>query len=250
MAHEVYKNWIIFFDDGGVMNDNKLREPQWRELVGKWFSSRFGGKRSSWQRANSVALRNEMKFIYDLQQGIVPMNNYTKMREQMDYAWVSTMFKEVGIKPPNFQAGLEIGREAIMWIAPQVLAAFPGIINVIKTLATKYQLHTASNEESYMLDAYLQGMGVRDCFGTLFGVDLVNYFKVSKIYYEKIFSELNIEPSQAIIIEDNPRIVKLIENTGAIAIQSCLTGEFDPVTEYSFANTQLLLPIISDIVQD
>lgn len=33
----------IFVDDGGVMNDNRLRAPQWRRLLGEFFPPRLGG---------------------------------------------------------------------------------------------------------------------------------------------------------------------------------------------------------------
>ena len=31
----------VFLDDGGVINDNSLRAPQWRRLVGEFFVPRF-----------------------------------------------------------------------------------------------------------------------------------------------------------------------------------------------------------------
>ena len=45
-------DYHIFFDDGGVMNDNSRRGPQWERLVGDYFSDRFGGTPSMWGEAN------------------------------------------------------------------------------------------------------------------------------------------------------------------------------------------------------
>ena len=34
----------IFLDDGGVLNDNARRGPQWQRLVGEFFAPRLGGE--------------------------------------------------------------------------------------------------------------------------------------------------------------------------------------------------------------
>lgn len=42
----------IFLDDGGVINDNSLRAPQWQMLVGEFFAPRLGGSQPAWAEAN------------------------------------------------------------------------------------------------------------------------------------------------------------------------------------------------------
>ena len=42
----------IFFDDGGVLNDNKIRGQQWKKYVGEYYSIRFGGESEIWGEAN------------------------------------------------------------------------------------------------------------------------------------------------------------------------------------------------------
>ena len=50
----------VFLDDGGVMNDNALRAPQWRRMVGEYLPSRLGGDAAAWAAANREVLEREM----------------------------------------------------------------------------------------------------------------------------------------------------------------------------------------------
>ena len=43
---------FIFFDDGGVLNDNEIRGKQWKKYCGELFSSRFGGDPETWGEVN------------------------------------------------------------------------------------------------------------------------------------------------------------------------------------------------------
>ena len=86
------------------------------------------------------------------------------------------MFEEVGLEiPANV---LEIVEESVNCVAYRATAPYAGIIDVISDLYEKYgTLHTASNEDSIILNLYLSGMGVREKFKHLFGTDLVNIKK-------------------------------------------------------------------------
>lgn len=42
----------LLLDDGGVMNDNRLRGEQWPPLVGEFFAPRLGGTPAIWAEAN------------------------------------------------------------------------------------------------------------------------------------------------------------------------------------------------------
>ena len=51
-------DWHIFFDDGDVLNDNKIRGTQWGELIGENMVPRFGGTRELWGIANTKMIEN------------------------------------------------------------------------------------------------------------------------------------------------------------------------------------------------
>ena len=44
----------IFLDDGGVMNDNAIRVPQWQQLVAEYLAPRLGGEHDRWAEANRI----------------------------------------------------------------------------------------------------------------------------------------------------------------------------------------------------
>jgi hypothetical protein len=47
---------VIFLDDGGVMNDNRLRAEQWQRMVGEFFAPILGGSTTAWAEANRVVM--------------------------------------------------------------------------------------------------------------------------------------------------------------------------------------------------
>lgn len=45
---------VVFVDDGGVLNDNHLRAPQWRRLLGEYLVPRLGGTPEASATANGT----------------------------------------------------------------------------------------------------------------------------------------------------------------------------------------------------
>ena len=48
MTRNNSSEFSIFFDDGGVMNDNILRGIQWQKMIGDFFSPKYGGESHKW----------------------------------------------------------------------------------------------------------------------------------------------------------------------------------------------------------
>jgi hypothetical protein len=57
-----------------------------------------------------------------------------------------------------------------------------------------YALHTVSGACSLELAGALEGMGVRHCFGRLYGADLINTFKEGPEYYARLFADVGVQP--------------------------------------------------------
>ena len=92
-------------------------------------------------------------------------------------------------------------------------------MDAIRTLhARGYTLHTASGESSTDLEGYLGGMGVRDCFGRLYGTDLVTTLKMGPDFYTRIFEHAGVAPAQALVADDNPQAVAWAVQVGAQAV--------------------------------
>src|SRR5262245_19142209 len=129
------------------------------------------------------------------------------------------MCQHLGIVMPPPAEALALAHEASTFVTQRVYAAIPGVIDAIRMLHGQgYTLHTASGESSTDLHGYLTTMGVRGCFGGLYGPDLVDIFKAGPCYYEAIFADANVSPTDALVVDDNPRCAAFARQAGARAI--------------------------------
>lgn len=209
---------VILLDDGGVMNDNSLRGPQWQRLVGEFFPPLLGGMPVAWAAAN-YAVVEELLAPDNWEKRIQAATDYASFDRKYQRDWLMGMCEEVGIAPPEEEKLIELAHRATAWIIPRVRSAFPGAVGAILELHRQgYTLHTASGGSSTDLDAYLTSMGVRECFGRLYGPDLINTFKFRPSYYERIFADLGILPAEALVVDDNHRAIKLAAQAGAATV--------------------------------
>ncbi len=85
-------------------------------------------------------------------------------------------------------------------------------------------MHTASGAPSSDLEGYLIGMDVRDCFGRLYGADLVNTLKQGPEFYVRIFADAGVSSSEVLVVDDQPIAVKWAAELGA---RTVLVGSTD-----------------------
>ncbi len=209
---------VIFLDDGGVMNDNAVRGPQWQRLVAEFFVPRLGGKAEAWHDAN-FAVINRILEPDDWNRRIAAATGYDSFDRAYHRDWLTWMCELVGLPAPPEEECVRLGREADAWITRRVHSAYPGAVEAIRRLHRRgHALHTASNESSDALDGYLEAMGVRDCFGRLFGPDLIETFKEHPDYYPRIFAEVGIRPEDALVVDDRLQAVQSAARTGALAV--------------------------------
>jgi len=194
---------IIFLDDGGVLNDNRARGLQWQRLVGEYFVPLLGGSAEAWSRANRV-VANRLFEPGAWRKSLQAAADYRSFDRACQVEWLRGMCELVGIETPPEEECLRLARRAAAFITRRVHAAFPGVVDTIRTLHRQgYPLHTASGESSLELEGYLQAMGVRDCFGRLYGPDLIETLKEGPEYYERIFADLGIAATEALVVDDS-----------------------------------------------
>ena len=141
------------------------------------------------------------------------------------------MAQLVGVLLPLEKECILLAQQAENYIIPRVHSAFPGASHAIQRLHIEgYILHTASAESSVHLTLYLEGMGVRHCFGRLYGSDLLNIFKEGPAYYARLFADLQIAPGEALIVDDSPRALAWARSLGAHTVLVGATGETDSRT--------------------
>ena len=49
---EPVPHYTLFIDDGGVLNDNSRRAPEFQRLVAQFFPPRLGGEPAAWAEGN------------------------------------------------------------------------------------------------------------------------------------------------------------------------------------------------------
>ena len=206
---------IIFLDDGGVMNDNRTRALQWQRLVGEYFVPLLGGSPEAWSRANRLV--TDRLFEPDAwRRRVQAAADYRSFDRDYQVEWLRGMCGLVGIETPPEEECLRLARRAAVFIPRRVQAAFPGVVGSIRALHRQgYSLHTASGESSIDLEGYLQAMGVRDCFGRLYGPDLIDTLKEGPEYYERLFADLGISAADALVVDDSLRATRWAAQVGA-----------------------------------
>ena len=151
----------IFLDDGGVMNDNRLRGAQWYRMVAEFFVQRLGGAPEDWAEANARVMTRMLDAVA-WQARLDASPDYASFDRRYHVDWLRWMCDLVGVPAPSDEECIALARDAYRSITPRVRAAFPGAVTAIRALHRRgYTLHTASGESSEDLDCYLRGMGVR-----------------------------------------------------------------------------------------
>jgi HAD superfamily hydrolase (TIGR01509 family) len=207
--------FVIFLDDGGVMNDNRKRAPQWEYLISEFFVPLLGGSPEAWMGANRIIVDRLLNPVA-WQTRIRLATDYKSFDRAYQVDWLRGMCELVGIAAPAEEECFELAHRATAFIIPRVQAAFPGVVDAICTLhRLGYTLHTASGEPSIELAGHLQGMEVRDCFECLYGPDLIDTFKNGPAYYERVFADVGIMPSDALVVDDSPQAVGWATQVGA-----------------------------------
>jgi beta-phosphoglucomutase-like phosphatase (HAD superfamily) len=207
---------VLFVDDGGVLNDNGRRGPEYLRLLGEYLPSRLGGTASQWKAANQAVFA---PLFADVQSRIGTFANFADFQREYELRWIGGMCAHVGVPTPPPDAAIELTRAAAAHVERHADAAIDGAADAVRKLRNAgYLLHTASGTPSWELEAILTRMGVRPLFATLYGPDLIDHVKHGPEYYRRIFRHAGVSPEQALVIESSPTACGWARSTGARAV--------------------------------
>jgi beta-phosphoglucomutase-like phosphatase (HAD superfamily) len=207
---------VLFLDDGGVMNDNRVRGPQWQAILGPFMRERYGGDAEAWSAINPGALKTAWDAVV---QGLPGYRTQSEFHRDYAVRWTHGMFKGMGMPPPPHEECERLVEDSSLHVLGQISADISGVVDAIRSLhGAGFALHTASGTLSSWLDAILCRMEVRGCFGTLYGPDLIDFPKGGPGYYRKIFADARVDPATAVVIESDPGACAWAEAAGARAI--------------------------------
>ena len=214
----------LFLDDGGVLNDNRVRARQWQSLVAAYFPPHLGGASARWFEANGTIFWQAFaRMNARLERWQDDDGAYDRELDRYYVDWLRSMCDEVGVAAPASDAACSaLARQADEWIIPRVRSAYAGVADAVAALSGDYALYTASGSSSRELDLYLGAMGVRAHFRRLYGPDLVGTPKNRTLYYERIFADAGVDPATVVVVDDSPPAIGWAVAAGAGAV---LVGE-------------------------
>lgn len=205
----------IFLDDGGTLNDNSLRGPQWQRLVGEFFAPRLGGAPEEWARANTTvfwqAFSNQAQ-----RRRAGSLDDPQADWEQYLNEWLTLMCEAVGVpRPVSPSELLALAQEGQDYIMPLFHAGFPGAALAVQDLSQSFQMFTASGGCSWELQYAVGNLGLGGIFRRLYGVDLVRTPKSSPLFYQRIFADASVDPATALVVDDTLDALRWARGAGA-----------------------------------
>ena len=204
---------IIFLDDGGVITDKQRRAAEFERLVGGCFAPRLGGTEEAWTRAHRAVVDRlaDPQWVRTLATA-----DFVDFYRAYQLSWVGGMCALLDLPAPSEEECLDLAYRVLGWITRRIQAALPGAVEAIRLLYRQgYALHTASGSCSLELAGYLEGLGVRHCFGRLYGADLVNTFKAGPAYYARLFADAGVQPERALVVDDSAEALRWAAGLGA-----------------------------------
>lgn len=199
----------VFLDVDGVINDHALNPGMWDSLMGDVLAPALGGEPADWGRAN----RKVFPRIWAQQHtwGTDPMERITIEARLI----LSGMCEELGLRPPAPEASFELWREVDLYIASTARAAFPFAAGAIRELAGMAEVHTATGNPSWRVNAILGALGVSEHVGFRAGPDLVGIWKNCPEYYARVLQRSGVQPAAALIVDDTAECLAFALEAGA-----------------------------------
>ena len=204
---------IVFVDPGGVIIDKDQQITQRQDLVGECFVRLLGGTQKAWTLAHRLVTTRLEKGGEAY--GQAPAD-FLSFYRSYQLHWVTGTYELLGMLTPAEEECLGLAYRAIASITRCIQAGLPGAVEAIRILHHQgYPLHLASGSCSLELAGYLDGLGVRHCFGRLYGADLINTFKDGPEYSRRLFADFGIQPAEALVVDDSPQAINWAAQTGA-----------------------------------
>lgn len=205
----------VFLDDGGVLNDNALRAPQWQKLVGDFFAPRLGGDPTAWAAANVSVFPGLFEKYQAMRSG---QDNFDAIEADRLYHidWLRSMAEIAGVESPSTDDEcFDLAWKATNFVLPRLVTSYPGAGEAARSLSKDYALWTASGGYSYELKVYLSNMGIDGLIQAFYGVDLVRIGKSSAEFYRRIFADAGVDPATSLVVDDSPNCLRRARELGA-----------------------------------
>ncbi len=236
IRHSKAQLTTLFLDDGGVLNDNRLRGPEWLRLIGEFMPARLGGSAEQWASANRVVFPQVWS---DLQQQIPEIESHQQFQRVYATRWMSAMCATVGVTPVPDDDAVELYKELSIYVGERANSEIQDAADAVRSLhRAGYTLYMASGTPSWELQAILAKMGVVALFSGFYGPDLVDQVKYGTAFYQRVFDDAGVTPETTVVIESDPDCCQWASAAGARAIWVDAAGQGDALS------LEMLLPAL------
>jgi len=231
---------VVFLDDGGVLNDNERRAPEWRRLLGEYFAPRFGGTPEAWAAANTVVIDEQWQ-------------RWQRLRERgeevgpdwwpaQSLQWLTGMCERVGVPVPADIEGTV--RASQLHVMRNIGCAYPDAAPAMRAMHVKgIALHLASGGQAWELEEYMRRMGVWELIGRPYGADLLGVNKTSPRYYQRIAEDSRVAPADAIVVDSHAEPLEWADAVGFRTVHLDRLGTGSRFTR--IATLDQLIPLLS-----
>ena len=233
----------LFIDDGGVMNDNNLRAPEWRRLIGEFMPSRMGGTPEQWADANQSVFP---AIWQHMQQRFHTFASHQAFYRTYAIGWMSEMCSYLGVAVPQEADAITLYSELAVYVGERENCSIEGAASAVHSLHhSGYRLFTASGTASWELRAITARMGLAESFLELYGPDLVDRVKYGTGFYERVFAHAGVQPKDALVIESDKECCRWAIESGANAVWIDPRGRGDATSLEALAQALVGLDLSS-----
>jgi len=203
----------VFLDVDGVLLDPVRTPAEWVRLIGDVLAPALGGAPAAWGRANAVVFprvfADRARWVHD-DPATAERRLITRLlREQCEM---------LDVAYPGDEDAVRLGRELDRYVCLHADCAFPATVEVIRELAARYAVHTATGNPSWRVETFLEQWGVRELVGVPAGTDLVGVMRDTTAFYRRVFALAGVEAEEAIVVDDTVENVVRARALGARAV--------------------------------
>lgn len=206
---------VVFLDDGGVLNDNERRAPEWRRLLGAFFAPLLGGTPAAWGDANGIVFGG----IWRDWEALLARGEEAgpDWWPAQDTRWLSGMCERVGVATPaDVEGTVKASRRYVM---ARIDCAYPDAAPAMRAMRDRgIVLHLASGARTEELELYLRRMGAWELIDRPYGVDLLGVSKTGPRYYERLIADSGVDPRDAIVVDDSAAVLEWAATSGFRAV--------------------------------
>ncbi|WP_075164963.1 HAD family hydrolase [Chthonomonas calidirosea] len=228
---------MVLFDFDDTLSEHRLFS---QRLVGTMAFAMWtfhGGVVERWaESVQRMMMRLENSYIAQFcpPAGMSPFG-YRRWFQEAQTRAVHWLYEEAGLEPQANARQLALKGQKVA--LHRSAALFPRAREVVRGLQLRgFRMSIASGNDSRTLHHALVGCGLRPYFEKLYGADLVDCAKEGPEFYRAIFEDLGIEPSQALVIDNDAASIQWAWKAGARSIQVRLRRSLaEPIAEEALA---------------